>query len=158
RLLPSHEHPSTWRFWLGRSLALPNGTPHMIDPQWAWEPYSPSREVPWDYRRVGHLYRRAAFGATWPELRDGLLKGPQQLIDQLLKGGVDGPAFPEDIKVGNEGQLLPAWWIKRIIETKNPLKEKLTIFWHNHFATSNAKVRNASYMIGMIELFAKFAL
>jgi uncharacterized protein (DUF1800 family) len=130
----------------------------MIDPKWAWEPYSPNREVPWDTRRVGHLYRRAAFGANCSELSEGVTKSPQKLIDDLLAGGPDGPAFPESIKKGNEGELLPAWWLKRILETKNPLREKLTIFWHNHFATSNAKVRNAGFMIGMIELFHKHAL
>ncbi|MFL5331137.1 MAG: DUF1800 family protein [Gemmataceae bacterium] len=130
----------------------------MIDPKWAWEPYSPSSEAPWDIRRVGHLYRRAAFGANWAELREGLSQSPQKLIDELLAGGSDGPAFPESIKKGNEGELLPAWWLKRILETKNPFREKLTIFWHNHFATSQAKVRNAGFMIGMIELFHKHAL
>jgi uncharacterized protein (DUF1800 family) len=130
----------------------------MIDAQWAWEPYTPSREAPWDLRRVGHAYRRAAFGANWTELQAGLDKGPQKLVDELLHGGAEGPAFPNSIKRGNEGDQLPAWWIKRLLETKHPLREKLTIFWHNHFATSNAKVNNAGQMIDMVELFHKYAL
>ena len=39
----------------------------MIDPRRAWEPYRPTADNPWDLRKVGHLYRRAAFGATWDE-------------------------------------------------------------------------------------------
>ena len=35
-----------------------------FDPDQAWQPYRPSAEAPWDSRRVGHLYRRAAFGAA----------------------------------------------------------------------------------------------
>ena len=37
----------------------------------AWEPYRPTADNPWDLPKVGHLYRRAAFGATWAELDSG---------------------------------------------------------------------------------------
>jgi hypothetical protein len=130
----------------------------MIDAKWAWDSYKPSADAPWDMRRVGHLYRRAAFGATWPELQAGLTKGPQACVDELLKGGPDGPAWPDSIRKGNVGPQIPAWWLKRCLETQDPLREKLTIFWHNHFATSNSKVNNAGYMLGMIGLFHKHAL
>ena len=40
----------------------------------------------------------------------------------------------------------------------HPLQEKLTLFWHNHFATSNAKVQNAGYMVGQYELMHRHAL
>lgn len=130
----------------------------MIEPRWAWEPYKPSREAPWDYRRVGHLYRRAAFGATWPELREGLLKGPERAIDDLLAGGPEAPPFPDSISRGNVGPQVPAWWVKRLLETREPLREKMALFWHNHFATSNAKVNNAGFMVGMIALLHRHAL
>jgi uncharacterized protein (DUF1800 family) len=129
-----------------------------IDPRRAWEPYRPSADNPWDLRKVGHLYRRAAFGATWDELHAGVKDGPDKTIETLLKGGDDAPAFPQSIKNGNVGAQVPAWWLLRLRETKNPLREKMTIFWHNHFATSNAKVNNAGYMIGMYDLIYRFAL
>jgi uncharacterized protein (DUF1800 family) len=130
----------------------------MIDAKWAWDTYQQSADVPWDLRRVGHLYRRASFGATWPELQSGLAKGPQACIDELLSSGDDGPEWRDSIRKGNVGPQVPAWWLKRCLETKNPLREKLTIFWHNHFATSNSKVNNAGYMLRMIALFHKHAL
>src|SRR5262245_27886 len=114
-----------------------------IDSRQAWEPYRPSADNPWDLRKVGHLYRRAAFGATWNELQAGVKDGPDKIIDALVKGGDDAPAFPQSIKNGNVGAQVPAWWLLRLRETKYPLREKMTIFWHNHFATSNAKVNNA---------------
>ena len=43
-----------------------------IDPRWAWQPYRPSEENPWNLKRVGHLYRRAAFGANRGELQAAL--------------------------------------------------------------------------------------
>jgi uncharacterized protein (DUF1800 family) len=130
----------------------------MLDPTRAWLPYRPTAENPWDLRKVGHLYRRAAFGATWDELQSGLAAGPQKTIDALLNGGPDAPAFPASISKGNVAAHLPAWWLLRLKETQNPLREKLTLFWHNHFATSNAKVNNAGFMIGMYDLLYRFAL
>src|SRR5205823_4240311 len=39
----------------------------------------------------------------------------------------------------------------------HPLREKLTLFWHNHFATSNIKVLNAGYMLAQYELMRRHA-
>ncbi len=128
------------------------------DPRQAWAPYKPSSDNPWDLRKVGHLYRRAGFGATWPELQAGLDAGPEKLVEAFLAGGPDGPPFPDSIRKGNAGNQLPAWWLVRLRETKNPLREKMTLFWHNHFATSNAKVQNAGAMIGMYQLLHEHAL
>ena len=63
-----------------------------IDPQWAWAPYRPTSQAPWDLAKVGHLYRRAAFGASWAELQAGLADGPEHAVEKLLKGG-DTAAF-----------------------------------------------------------------
>ena len=45
-----------------------------------------------------------------------------------------------------------------MLYTPHPLREKLTLFWHNHFATSNAKVHNAGFMLGQYELMRRHAL
>ncbi|MBA3833376.1 MAG: DUF1800 family protein [Chthoniobacterales bacterium] len=36
----------------------------------------------------------------------------------------------------SELQDLRYWWLARMIETRAPLREKMTLFWHGHFATS----------------------
>ncbi|MGE4549817.1 MAG: DUF1800 domain-containing protein, partial [Opitutales bacterium] len=41
---------------------------------------------------------------------------------------------------------LRGWWIRRMATTSRPLQEKLTLFWHGHFATSSQKVRDAYFM------------
>ncbi len=64
-----------------------------LDPHWAWEPYKPSAQSPWDIRKVGHLARRAGFGATWTELEAGLKAGPNEAIDRFLKGGPGQDGF-----------------------------------------------------------------
>ena len=58
----------------------------------------------------------------------------------------------------NSEEEVRAWWIFRILQSPFPLKERLTLFWHNHFATSNAKVRNLSYMLGQNQLMRRNAL
>ncbi len=46
------------------------------------------------------------------------------------------------------GQMteLSDWWVRRMVAVRQPIHEKLTLLWHNHFATSAQKVRSASDM------------
>jgi len=136
-----------------------------IDPRWAWQPYQPDEKTPWDLKKVGHLYRRASFGASWSEIQAALEAGPDKAIEGLLEDRPETADFTaisgqigESISRTNNGQQLRAWWLYRMLYTANPLREKLTLFWHNHFATSNAKVNNAGYMIGQYELMRRYTL
>src|SRR5262249_51717230 len=117
-----------------------------IDPGWAWGAYRPSDKAPWDLRRVGHLYRRAAFGATHAELQAALGKDPQKSTGGLHGGGPAQDCFDRQPAAlaqttprVNNAQQLRDWSLSRMLYTPHPLREKLTLFWHNHFATSNAK-------------------
>jgi uncharacterized protein (DUF1800 family) len=38
------------------------------------------------------------------------------------------------------------WWLKRIIETTRPLEEKMTLFWHGHFATGYRAIEDSYHM------------
>ena len=51
-----------------------------------------------------------------------------------------------------ETQRLATWWGERMLVTERPLEEKLTLFWHGHFATGNTKVRDARMMHQQIEM------
>ncbi len=51
-----------------------------------------------------------------------------------------------------------AWWMQRMQQTPNPLREKLTLFWHGHFATGAEKVRNVYYMWLQNETLRQHAL
>jgi uncharacterized protein (DUF1800 family) len=137
----------------------------MIDPQWAWEPYRPAEQSPWDLKKVGHLYRRAGFGASWAELQKGLAAGPENTIALLLHGAPGQEQLDQQttemartIAQANNGQQARAWWLYRMLYSPHPLREKMTLFWHNHFATSNAKVNNAGFMLGQYELMYRHAL
>lgn len=45
-----------------------------------------------------------------------------------------------------EGLELKTWWMQEMIESPTPLQERMTLFWHNHFATSQQKVPSAQAM------------
>ncbi len=50
------------------------------------------------------------------------------------------------------------WWLKRMIETPRPLEEKMTLFWHGHFATSYRTIENSYHMFAQNEMFRTHAL
>ena len=135
------------------------------DPQEAWARYEPDARRPWNLALAGHLYRRAAFGATWPQLQRALTDGPQKTLDSLLRPAADVAAFnrqfddyeapPGDDRGASE---LRAWWLQRMIRTPHPLLEKMTLFWHGHCAASNAKVESAPAMQRYVHLLRRHAL
>jgi hypothetical protein len=133
----------------------------------ALAPYTPTPANPWDARKVGHLYRRAGFGATHAELAAGVADGHEKTLDRVLSGRPESEDFTctsefmaseKSMPPGAPLPRLSAWWLDRMLKTAHPLREKLTLFWHNHFATSNVKVQNARHMLGQYRLMNKYAL
>jgi hypothetical protein len=53
---------------------------------------------------------------------------------------------------GIETQRLGLWWANRMLRTRRPLEEKLTLFWHGHFATGENKVRDYRMMLRQNEM------
>ncbi len=51
-----------------------------------------------------------------------------------------------------ETQRLALWWGQRMLLSTRPLEEKLTLFWHGHFATGNTKVRDTRMMLRQNEM------
>jgi uncharacterized protein (DUF1800 family) len=136
-----------------------------IDPAWAWAPYQPDARHPWNPALAGHLYRRAAFGANWDQLQRAMTDGPQKTIDTLLKPQADASALNrsddqyDDSAAGSDSaDSLRAWWLRRMIHTPHPLLEKMTLFWHNYFAVSNARVKNGKLMQQHIALLREQAM
>ena len=136
----------------------------VLDPSRAWQPYRPDDSNPWDIKKVGHLYRRAAFGANYRQLDEGVAAGPEKTIAGLLSGGPALEVFNRQMAEMTASlnlvidEELRGWWIFRILQSPFPLEERMTLFWHNHFATSNAKVQNLRYMLKQNELIRRNAL
>jgi uncharacterized protein (DUF1800 family) len=132
-----------------------------------WTPFVPSDEAPWTLRHVVHLHRRAGFAATWVELQRDLKDGPAASVDRLLKGTASQHSPAEfastadlladaAVAAGDIGRL-KAWWMYRLLFGPDLLSEKLTLLWHNHFATSYAKVQDVGAMRRQNDMLRKHA-
>jgi uncharacterized protein (DUF1800 family) len=143
----------------------------LSDPVRAWAPFEATDEDAWDLARVAHLHRRAGFAASWGVLERDRRDGLQTSVERLLDGeatATDGrPAAALDALLdGNAAQLagsasltrLQGIWLYRMIFTGHPLRERMTLFWHDHFATSNTKVNNPELMQRQNDLLRAHAL
>ncbi len=54
-------------------------------------------------------------------------------------------------------QDLTAWWLDRMARSSAPLQERLTLFWHGHFTSSFADVRDVIAMYNQNQLFRRHA-
>src|SRR5919106_1078842 len=97
-----------------------------------WAPYVATAKSSWTLRQVVHLHRRAGFAQI-----SGLL--------------AEAAVAAQDVT------RLKAWWFYRMLFGPDPLGEKLTLLWHNHFATSNIKVDDLAAMRRQNETFRKLA-
>lgn len=125
-----------------------------LDPAEAWSAWRPGSTDPWGRKWAAHLYRRAAFGANREELIEAEKLGFERTLDLLLSGRpFASDLLPTLTDVGRvaatrdeAGLELRGWWLYCMLQGGHPLREKMTLFWHNHFATSIAKVRDANLM------------
>ncbi|HND56658.1 MAG TPA: DUF1800 family protein, partial [Pirellulaceae bacterium] len=133
-------------------------------PHEAWQPFVPSAERPWDEGRAAHLLRRAGFGATRSQIDAAVRRGPRATVEQLITAR-DEPKFDATLNsmassllAAGDVRPLAAWWLYRIIHTAAPLRERITLFWHGHFATSGAKVDDARLLMDQHDLLRRHAL
>ena len=118
-----------------------------------------------DIALMAHLMRRAGFGATRQELQARVAMGYEATVEELIHPE-NQPPIDEDIMYrympGFDGFAAlvnnGADWIYRMINTPRPLEEKIALFWHQLFATSNAKVDNAPDLVQQIRMFRRHGL
>ena len=115
-----------------------------------------------------HLLGRTGFAASSDDIRAFAKLSRSEAADKLVKTAVasnaaitpppvwvnDKPIAPAKLQAMSreERQVeqrrnvehafeLREWWFREMLATPSPLAEKMTLFWHNHFATSQQKVR-----------------
>jgi uncharacterized protein (DUF1800 family) len=98
----------------------------------------------WTPAHVRRLFWRAGFGASPAEARKWSRHGKRATLHWLLHGGHGprsiGPAPTVDghgLDPTNEWGHDVLWWLDRMVRSQRPLVEKMTLFWHDHFATSD---------------------
>lgn len=138
------------------------GSGPSIDPGRAWAPYQPTTPDGWDARWAGHLCRRAGFGGNADQLRQTLADGPQRAVDRLLQPEADLVAFNREQDrweaSASSVDLMRAWWLRRMIQTPQPLLEKMTLFWHSYFGISAARMASPSLMARHVQGLRSHAL
>ena len=118
-----------------------------------------------DIALMAHLMRRAGFGATREELESHVARGYEATVEELLHPG-DQPLWQDDIYFRNYPEFWekPApdtnqiLWTYRMINTKRPLEEKLTLFWHGILCSGYPKLDNARQTGLQIDFFREHCL
>lgn len=122
-------------------------------------------DTPWTAADAAHVLRRLQFGYTPDEFQRTVDEGRTATLDRLLSPQpetaefveVDGVLRKTALATGNLSDL-QVWWLYRMAHSANPLVEKLTLLWHNHFATSQEKVRSVPLMLRQNELLRSGAI
>lgn len=145
----------------------------------------PITNAQWDYAKARHLLFRAGFGGTPEEIQRLVDMGPYQAVEFLVDyHAQSAPNIELDVlpyergltyearlhakarqEIGGQRngrhfrQLTPLrqWWLQRMVETKRPLEEKLTLFWHDHFASSWLEVLDIYMMHQQNQLLRRYA-
>ncbi|MCC7528592.1 MAG: DUF1800 domain-containing protein [Candidatus Melainabacteria bacterium] len=112
---------------------------------------------------IAQLLRRAGFGYTPSEFKYYRSLGYKGTLEELLNPKhVDNSALEKAIADQSFDFTNPndlrRWWLYRMVFTRRPLEEKMSLFLHGHFATSDRKVRNPHAMYLQNLLFRKYAL
>jgi uncharacterized protein (DUF1800 family) len=127
--------------------------------------------VPMGESEARHLLARTGFGPTTAEVRTYAAFSRDDAIAKLLADVRTTPATPpppwtsessplrrlgpmasqEERKAFRQNETrraaeLRGWWVREMLVTPSPLTERMTLFWHNHFASSEQKVRDARLM------------
>jgi uncharacterized protein (DUF1800 family) len=111
------------------------------------------------------LLWRAGFGPRPGEAAKLARKGLDEAVRSLTRPGKErlrGPVPADDdgrplapMDAYGHDQL---WWLDKMVRTSRPLVERMTLVWHDWFATSNDEVGTLRLMIGQNNLFRRLAL
>jgi uncharacterized protein (DUF1800 family) len=140
----------------------------------------------WDYPTVRHLLKRTLFGATKKDIQYFQSIGFDNTINELLSNQYAEPSPPlkdynpsasvapdNTIGIGQtwindmsiDGTLsslrrssFKKWWIGQMINQSRSIREKMVLFWHNHFATESIEVSIAQYIYKHHKLLRSSAL
>ena len=97
-------------------------------------------------QRIQHLLRRAGFGYSAAEIQEHLALGLDGSIERLLApelvddSAAEAAIAAQELDTAERNQDIFREWHLRIQHTRRPLLERMTAFWHGHFACSFRKV------------------
>ena len=122
------------------------------------EPFRPGKDGPWNYSASAHLARRLTFGSPRKLVQKILELGPRAAPAALLADRGETPemkAVADSQRRIGSTEAIQTWWAHRMLRGNSPARDKLALFWHDHFATSDTKVRDARLMMDQAQLFLR---
>ena len=146
------------------------------------QPTPAARATPMGFDEARHLLNRTSFAAQTNEIDDYAKLTREQAVDRLLSETRRTAAYPAPAwtakyervfrpdmtqeqrmqtnrrELVERGLEIRTWWVAEMLSTPSPLTEKMTLFWHNHFATSQQKVRSASLMYRQNVMLRNYAV
>ncbi|MFY9614598.1 MAG: DUF1800 domain-containing protein [Candidatus Dormiibacterota bacterium] len=105
-----------------------------------------------DRQKATHLLRRAGFAPSPAEVDAAMHAGLSATTDSLLHpervddGKVEASLAAAKLDLTNVAQLRQ-WWLTRMVETRRPLQEKMTLFWHGVLTSSYRKQGQAKDLV-----------
>ena len=133
-------------------------------------PYSPSKNKPWTAKQINLVVRRLGFGCSLSDIDLHLNSTPESLIDDIVDGAsnMEVTTAPEwsqwdnkqfNKSVNNKNYYHTIWQrqaFKDIIN--NGFRERLTLFWSNHFVVEYKDVNQPAYLYQYYALIQSHAL
>lgn len=126
--------------------------------------FTPLPNDAWTGWHARTLLARCQFGVTAAEVSASYKAGLASEIERLTEEQPESAEFQrvdETLRrtaiATDSPQDLKLWWLHRLAKSANSLREKLTLGWHNHFATSIEKVRSVRAMSTQNDLFRREA-
>ena len=112
---------------------------------------------------VDRLFWRAGFGPSATDRATWIGQPLTDAVDWLLntpQGALAGPnptnaGMPLD-PTGNDTDLVLSW-VDRMVRTQNPLVERMTFFWHRHWANSRTSVSPTQLLMTQNNLLRKYS-
>jgi len=128
----------------------------------------------WGFDQIAHLLRRTMFGARKQDI-DALNGLSMDAAVAMLLADAPAPPAPPDYNANTDPSTWTtdsfnsskdglyftytlSWWIGLMLKQDISVREKMTLFWHNHFVSTNLSVKDARYMYRQNVLFRQFAL
>ena len=133
-------------------------------------PYTPTGKDQWNAEQINLVFRRLGFGCSLSEIDLYLNSSPGALIDDIVDGAssIDVTPAPEwsqwDNKQfnnsGNNKNYYHTLWQKQAFKDidNNGFRERLSLFWSNHFVIEYKDVNQPAYLYQYYTLIQSHAL
>lgn len=120
----------------------------------------------WGVNEVHHLYKRAAFGISPVDVKTILTKTPAEAVDDLVDAAFNlaptsEPSWANNYTDSdlNDNDLRKEWRYTMLTALKNNgLRDRLMLFWSNHFVTEYQSYRCPSYWYDYINILQRNCL